>query len=212
VSDQKKKTAASSKPSAQSQKNLEALGGQGVIMARETEVGRRYAKAVFELALSEKALDAVSADLGTVAAWSHESPEFLALLTSPVISPASKTSALMALADKAGFHDITRKFLGLLTRSGRLPLFASLHTSFIGLMDGHNQTVRAHVVTSVPMSAAQAKSLSAALSQALGAEPSITSEVDPSLLGGIKVKVGSRLFDASLKTQLDSLKFALKRA
>ena len=68
------------------------------------------------------------------------------------------------------------------------------------------------VITALPLSAAQAKGVQAALRQALGKDPEISTRVDPAILGGIKVKVGSRLFDASLKSKLDSLKFALKRA
>ena len=70
----------------------------------------------------------------------------------------------------------------------------------------------AEVVTALPMSAAQSKGVAAALRQALGKDPEISTRVDPAILGGIKVRVGSRLFDASLKSKLDSLKFALKRA
>ena len=72
--------------------------------------------------------------------------------------------------------------------------------------------VAAEVVTALPLSSAQEKGVAAALRQALGKDPEISTRVDPSILGGIKVRVGSRLFDASLKSRLDSLKFALKRA
>ena len=70
----------------------------------------------------------------------------------------------------------------------------------------------AEVTTAIKLTAAQAKGVKAALAQALGKDPEITTRVDPSILGGLKVKVGSRLFDASLRSKLDSLKFALKRA
>ncbi len=72
--------------------------------------------------------------------------------------------------------------------------------------------VSAEVVTAIPLSPAQAKGVAQALRQALGKDPEITTRVDPAILGGIRVKVGSRLFDASLRSKLDSLKFALKRA
>jgi F-type H+-transporting ATPase subunit delta len=211
VSDQKKKTVANPKSGPESSYSVTASGAHS-ISARETEVGRRYAKALFDLSIDDNVLADVAADLNAVTRWLKESPDFSALMASPIVVPSIKLKALAALADKAEFHQITTKFLGVLARNGRLPIYASLFTSFQVLIDAHNKTVRAHVVTSVPMSGAQAKSLSSALSFAFGAEPSITSEVDPSLLGGIKVKVGSRLFDASLKTHLDSLKFALKRA
>jgi F-type H+-transporting ATPase subunit delta len=211
VSDQKKKSAAKPKAGPQFTDSV-TDGCANNLTTRETEVGRRYAKALFDLSIDNNVLTEVAADLNAVTSWLKESTDFSALMASPIVVPSIKSKALAALADKAEFHQITAKFLGVLARNGRLPIYASIFTSFQVLIDDHNKTVRAHVVTSVPMSAAQAKSLSVALSSALGAEPRVTSEVDPSLLGGIKVKVGSRLFDASLKTQLDSLKFALKRA
>ena len=72
--------------------------------------------------------------------------------------------------------------------------------------------VSAQVTTAITLTAAQAKGLEAALRQALGKDPEIETRVDPAILGGVKVRVGSRLYDASLKSKLDSLKFALKRA
>ncbi|HEY9217594.1 MAG TPA: F0F1 ATP synthase subunit delta, partial [Phenylobacterium sp.] len=73
-------------------------------------------------------------------------------------------------------------------------------------------TVAAEVVTALPLSPAQAQGVAAALRSALGRDPEISTRVDPAILGGIRVKVGSRLFDASLKSKLDQMKFALKRA
>jgi len=72
--------------------------------------------------------------------------------------------------------------------------------------------VAAEVITAVPLTPAQAEGVAAALRQALGKDPELSTRVDPAILGGLKVRVGSRLFDASLRTRLDSLKFALKRA
>ncbi len=212
MSDQKKKPVTSAKPRADINVTEAASLGAHALSPRVTEIGRRYSRSVFELAVEGDVLDQVSSDLSHLNTWVLESADLAHLFLSPVIDPAHKAKALDTIAEKAGFQLVTRKFLGVLARNGRLPLYASIYTSFVEMMDGHNKTARAHVVTSVPLSAAQAKSLSTALTSVLGAVPNITSEVDPSLLGGIKVKVGSRLFDASLKTKLDSLKFALKRA
>jgi F-type H+-transporting ATPase subunit delta len=85
-------------------------------------------------------------------------------------------------------------------------------TGFEDLSAKARGAVSAHVTTAIPLSAAQSKGVAAALRQALGKDPEIETRVDPAILGGIKVRVGSRLFDASLKSKLDSLKFALKRA
>ncbi len=85
-------------------------------------------------------------------------------------------------------------------------------TAFERLAAAHRGAVAAEVVTALPLTAAQLEGVAAALRQALGKDPELTARVDPAILGGLKVRVGSRLFDASLKSRLDSLKFALKRA
>jgi F-type H+-transporting ATPase subunit delta len=107
---------------------------------------------------------------------------------------------------------LTAKFVGLLAANGRARDLAHVITSFRNLAAAHRGAVTAEVVSALPLTLAQSKGIAAALRQSLGKEPEITTRVDPALLGGLKVLVGSRLFDASLKSKLDSLKFALKRA
>jgi len=124
----------------------------------------------------------------------------------------AKGKGLVAIAVKAKFNMTTVKFLGLLATNGRASSLPSIITSFEALSAKARGAVSAEVTTAVALSAAQAKGVAAALRQALGKDPEIETRVDPSILGGIKVQVGSRLFDASLKSKLDSLKFALKRA
>ena len=144
--------------------------------SKTSNVGDRYAQALFDLATEEKTVAAVAADLQSLKKMSAASPGFRVLLASPAFSAGDKGKALAALAAKA------------------------------------RGAVAAQVVTALPLTAAQTKGVAQALRTALGADPEITTRVDPSLLGGIKVQVGSRLFDASLRSKLDSLKFALKRA
>ena len=101
---------------------------------------------------------------------------------------------------------------GLLAANGRAAALPAVITGFAKLSANARGAVFAEVTTAVALSAAQEKGVAAALRQSLGKDPEITTRVDPAILGGIKVKVGSRLFDASLRSKLDSLKFALKRA
>ena len=91
-------------------------------------------------------------------------------------------------------------------------MWQALAATFEALSADHRGVVSAEVVSALPLTAAQTQGVAAALRTALGKDPEIETRVDPSLLGGIKVRVGSRLFDASLRSKLDSLKFALKRA
>ena len=170
--------------------------------SKQTDVGDRYAQALFDLALETKALDAVEADLKSLKAAREESADLRRVMDSPAYTAEDKGKALTAIGQKAQFHKITQNFLGLLAAIA----------GFQKLSAAHRGVVAAEVVTAVKLTAAQAKGLKAALAQALGQDPEITTRVDPSILGGLKVKVGSRLFDASLRAKLDSLKFALKRA
>ena len=147
--------------------------------SKVSNVGGRYAQALFDLANDEKKLSAVEADLKALKKMSADSKDLRTLLASPAFSADDKGKALAALGAKAKLNPTTRKFLGLLAANGR---------------------------------ASALSAVAAALRTALGKDPEIETRVDPALLGGIKVQVGSRLFDASLRSKLDSLKFALKRA
>ena len=119
---------------------------------------------------------------------------------------------LSAIADKAKFNATTKKFVGLLAQNGRARDLPGVIAGFEALYAKKAGLVAAEVVSALPLSAAQTKSIQTALRTALGRDPELTARVDPSILGGLKVKVGSKLFDASLKTKLDQMKFALKRA
>ena len=180
--------------------------------SKQTDVGVRYARALFDLAIETKTLDAVEADLKALKAARDSSADLRRVLASPVFSAEDKGKALTAIGAKAQFNATTQKFLGLLAANRRADALPSVIASFERLSAAHRGVVAAEVTTAVKLTAAQAKGVKAALAQALGQEPEITTRVDPDMLGGLKVKVGSRLFDASLRSKLDSLKFALKRA
>ncbi|MCI3132494.1 F0F1 ATP synthase subunit delta [Phenylobacterium aquaticum] len=180
--------------------------------SRTSNVGGRYAQALFDLATDEKIVAVVEADLQALKRMSAESKDFRTLLASPAFNAEDKAKALKALAAKAKLHATTQKFLGLLAQNGRVSALMSVVAGYEELAAKARGAVAAQVVTAIPLSAAQSKGVAQALRTALGADPEITTRVDPSILGGIKVQVGSRLFDASLRSKLDSLKFALKRA
>ena len=179
---------------------------------RTTEVGERYALALFDLADETRALDAVRADLLSLKSAWVESADLRRLATSPVIAAEDQSRGLAAIADKAKFHATTKKFLGLLTQNGRARDLAAVIAGFEALYAKKAGVVAAEVVSAAPLSAAQMKSIQSALRASLGKDPEMSARVDPSILGGLKVKVGSKLFDGSLKTKLDQMKYALKRA
>jgi F-type H+-transporting ATPase subunit delta len=180
--------------------------------SRHADVGARYAQALFDLAVEGKALPAVEADLKGLKALQADSQDLRRLIASPAFSAEDKGKALSAVAEKAGASALTLKFIGLLAANGRVAALNAVIAAFERLAAAHRGAVAAEVVSAVKLTAAQSKGIAAALRQALGKDPEITTKVDPTILGGLKVRVGSRLYDASLKSKLDSLKFALKRA
>ena len=179
---------------------------------KASEVGDRYARALFDLASDEKALATVEADLKSLKSMRADSTDLAALIASPRFSAENKAAGLAAIAEKAGFHPTTRKFLGLLAANHRVSILPAIIASFERLAAAARGAVSAEVTTARPLTAEQQSGLAAALRLALGKDPEIETRVDPALLGGLKVRVGSRLYDASLKSKLDQLKFALKRA
>ena len=179
---------------------------------KQTDVGARYAQALFDLALETKALSAVEGDLASLRAALTESGELRRVLASPIFPSEIKAKVLAALAKKAKLNAVTVKFLGVLSANRRADLLPSTIAGFERLSAAHRGVIAAEVTSAIKLTAAQTKAITAALEKALGKAPEITARVDPLILGGLKVKVGSRLFDASLRSKLDSLKFALKRA
>ena len=179
---------------------------------RTTEVGGRYAQALFDLAEETGVLDAVRADLASLKAAWLESADLRRLATSPVIGADDQAKGLAAIAEKAQFHTVTRNLLGLVAKNGRAGDLPALIAGFEALYAKKTGMVAAEVISAVELTATQSQKIQSELRAALGRDPELTTRVDPSILGGLKVKVGSKLFDASLKTKLDQMTFALKRA
>lgn len=179
---------------------------------RETEAGARYARALFDLAAEGGETDAVRADLKSLKAMLTDSADLRRLVADPTFSAEDKGKGLVALAMKAGMTMTTAKFLGLLTQNGRAADLLGVIASFERLYAAQTGSVAAEVTSAVALTKAQLDGVKAQLRASLGKDPEIETRVDPAILGGLKVKVGSRLYDASLKTRLDQLKFALKRA
>jgi F-type H+-transporting ATPase subunit delta len=180
--------------------------------SKNNDVGGRYAQALFELAVQADALTAVEGDLKALKRAYGESADLRRLLQSPGFTSDDKAKGLDAVAASGNAHPLTRKFLGLLARNRRASALAPVADAFARLAAEHRGTVSAEVVSAAPLTDLQRNEITEALRRALGRDPEIETRVDPALLGGLRVKVGSRLYDASLKTRLDQMKFALKRA
>jgi F-type H+-transporting ATPase subunit delta len=170
----------------------------------------RYATALFELAESEKLLDIVAADLEQVARLIDETDDFRRLIRSPVVSRDDQGKALAAVAEKAGLNDTTRRFFGVLARNRRLFVLPAIIAAFLELLSAGRGETSAEVVSAKPLSETQLTDVRAALKKAVGSDVAVQARVDPGLLGGLIVKVGSRMIDSSLNTKLQQLRLAMK--
>ncbi len=182
------------------------------IGAGTADVGARYAVALLDLADEAGALAAVEKDVKAFRAMLAESADLRRLVASPAFGADAKAAGVNAVAEAAGLDALTRKFIGLIARNGRVAALPAALAAFERLAAEKRGAVAAEVTSAVKLSVAQQKGIASALRQVLGKDPELTVRVDPALLGGLKVKVGSRLYDASLKSRLDNLKHALKRA
>lgn len=173
-------------------------------------IAERYATALFELAESQNALDQVAGDLKTLKAMIRESADFVRLIDSPVLSRAEQGRAIVALAQAAQFSTLTTNFLGLVAKNRRLFTLAGMIEAFLGQLAAKRGEVSAKVSSAVPLSQAQLETLVSTLKTTFGGNVAVDVAVDPGLLGGLVVKVGSRMVDSSLRTKLQHLKLAMK--
>ncbi|HEX4111988.1 MAG TPA: F0F1 ATP synthase subunit delta [Stellaceae bacterium] len=173
-------------------------------------LAERYARALFDLADEGRTLDQVAADLKSLAGMLAESGDLRRLIRSPVLDRAAQGRAVAALAARAELSPLTRKFLGLLARNRRLFALPAMIAAFLSHLAARRGEVTAQVVSAAPLTAAQSAALAEALRQSAGAKLTIDAQVDPSLLGGLVVRLGSRMIDASLKSKLNRLQLAMK--
>ena len=172
----------------------------------------RYAGALFDLAKEAKTLDQVQVDLSGLKALLAESTDLTRLIESPAISRDDQVKALTAVAKKAGASDLTTKFLGLLADKRRAFVLPDVIDAYASLLSEEKGEEQAEVISAVALTETQAKDVQEKISKSVGKTVTMTQRVDPSLLGGLVVRVGSRMIDASLKTKLHQLELAMKGA
>ncbi|GGE47772.1 ATP synthase subunit delta [Marinicauda pacifica] len=176
------------------------------------EAGKRYAKALFELALEAKSLDATEADLTTLGEAFAQSSELRLVAASPLYGRDDKVNAFSALADKLGLGDLTKNFVAVMARNARAGDLPDAVRAFKQMAAERRGATTADVESADKLTAAQLKELQAALKSALGRDVEVRAEVNPELIGGLVVKVGSRMFDSSLRTKLEGMRNAMKEA
>ena len=169
-------------------------------------LAERYAAALFELADERHALDAVANDLRELRTMLQESPDLMRLLRSPVLAREDQAKAIAALGERAGLSALTRGFLGVVAGNRRLFATPAMIEAYLNQL-----AARRGEVTAQPLNETQRNTLGEQLRRAVGRRVTVDLRVDPSLLGGMIVKVGSRMVDGSLKSRLQRLQLAMKR-
>ncbi len=191
------------------QNGAQALDAQ-ISSSVATGLSGRYARALFELALGSKAIAAVEASLATLTEAMAESADLKTLMSSPLVGRGAAGAAVAGVADGLGIDGLTKNFLGVLAANRRLALLPAVIRDFAALNAARKGEVTADVTAAHKLSAAQQKALATKLKAGIGRDVALNVTVDPSILGGLMVRVGSRLIDSSLKTRLENLGQALK--
>lgn len=173
-------------------------------------VALRYASALFDLAKDENALDAVEADVESFGKMLDESEDLRRLVESPLYSKSEQVAALDAVFQKAGMGALAANFFKVVAENRRLFAVRGIVRAFQSLMSAHRGEMIAEVVSAEPLSEDNEARLSEILAGETGRAIKLATKVDPSLIGGLVVKIGSRMIDTSLRTRLNSLKTAMK--
>ena len=175
-----------------------------------TGLAGRYATALFDLAETEKQLDRVADDLGALAAMIESSADLKRLIRSPVISRDDQGRAMAEVLDKAGMSELVRNFVGVVAGNRRLFALPSMIAGYRSLLAARRGEATAEVVSARALTKKQLEAIAARLKKAIGTTVAVSTKVDAGLLGGLVVKVGSRMVDSSLRTKLQRLRFAMK--
>lgn len=173
-------------------------------------VAERYAQALFDLARDGGSLDTVAADIARFEALMAESPDLVRLVRSPVFSADDQLRAVTAVLDRAAIGGYVGNIVKLAARNRRLFTVMDIFKAYRALYAAHRGERTATVISAEPLNDAQTADLKAALAEITGKAVLLDTSVDPSLIGGLVVKLGSRMIDTSLKTKLNQLKIALK--
>jgi F-type H+-transporting ATPase subunit delta len=176
----------------------------------QASLSGRYATALFELAREAKTIDKVEASLAIVRQGLDESADFKGLTSSPLIGRGAAVKAIEAVADVWQLDSTTAKFLGVLAENRRLGQLGAIIRAFRQLAAQHRGETTAEIVSAHPLDAGQVDALKQQLRTRIGRDVTVDLSVDPSLLGGLVVKIGSQMIDSSIKTRLNSLANAMK--
>lgn len=175
-------------------------------------IAERYATALYDMADEAKQLDSVADDLRGLKSLLEDSADLRRLVRSPLIGRQVQTAAIMAVLEKAGVGDLTRRFVGVVGRNRRLFAMGGMIDAYLAMLARRRGEETAYVSSAAALSDAQLARLAEALRQAVGSKVRVETAVDPSLIGGLVVRVGSRMVDSSVRTKLQRMQLAMKGA
>lgn len=178
--------------------------------ASVTGTAGRYATALFELAREQNVLDPVLSDLGRFEAMIEESDDLRRLVRSPVFSSEEQLGAVSALLERAGISGLAANFLKLAAQNRRLFAVSGMIRAFRALVARHRGELTAEVTVAEPLSDARLAEVKDALRSITSQDVKIDLRVDPKIIGGIIVQLGSRMVDASVRTKLSAIQHAMK--
>jgi F-type H+-transporting ATPase subunit delta len=188
-------------------KSGDVAGEDGIVSG----MAGRYAVALFELARDEKAIDAVRADLDSFDALIGDSADLGRLVRSPVFTSEEQGRALAAVLEKAGIGGLAGNFLKVVAANRRLFAVRDIVKAFRALVARHKGEVTAEVTVAEALDGKHRDAIAAALKQVTGGQNvDLSVKVDPAIIGGLVVKLGSRMVDTSLRTKLNAIKQAMK--
>jgi F-type H+-transporting ATPase subunit delta len=176
----------------------------------QASLAGRYASALFGLARDERQIDAVGRSLDALASALAGSPEFAALVASPLVSRDDAAKAFAGLGPELGLDPITTNFLGVLARNGRKRELGKIIRAFRRIAADHRGEISAEITSAHPLKDDQVEALKAQLGKRAGRDVTIDAQVDPNILGGIVIKLGSEMIDASIRTKLNRLAQAMR--
>ena len=185
-------------------KRVETTGGI------QASLSGRYAVALFDLARDGNALDTVANSLGAIKAAIAESADFKSLINNLVLSRDAAGKTIAAVASSMGIDVLTTKFLGVLADNRRLSQLPAVIRAYETLLSNHKGEVRAEVTSAHPLDSDQTAALQKNLRARVGRDVALDAKVDPAILGGLVVKIGSQMIDSSIRTRLNSLAQAMK--
>jgi F-type H+-transporting ATPase subunit delta len=176
------------------------------------EAAHRYAAALFDLSLQAGSLDQVDSDLKALAKTIGENPDLCRALASPLFKAEEKSAVLAAIGARLGFSELTRRFVGVTALNRRSPQLVQMAGAFSARLARHRGEVRVVARVAAPMTPKQAAEIEGVVSASLGRSVSVDVEVDPALIGGLQLQIGSRLIDASIRNKLNALTNLMKGA